>query len=492
MSQVVQVFKKDETNIRILTNSGIESELSDFFAFRAHGFQYHPAYRSRMWDGFTRLYNRKTKELFIGLVPYLEQFCKEREYELLLDDKLNHKSKFIKQEFDQFIESLKLPYTLRDYQENILRECIENNFRALIVSPTGSGKSACLYCLIRYGLEKFNHKKILLLVPTVNLVSQMESDFLDYSQNDPSFSENNIHKIYQGQDRDSDKEVLISTWQSLQKLDKRFFEKFDMVVTDECHLAKADSLKKIVSLCTNAKHKIGTTGTLDNIKVHKLVLEGLFGAQFRATTTEKLMGRGDLAQLKINCILLKYSDEECKATKGIKYADEINWILGHKKRNALLLKLALRLKGNTFIAIKHITHGKLLYEALQKVVKDRNIYFIDGSTKAEIREETRHAIESDTNAIIVASLGVFAMGINIKNLENIIFTTPSKSRIRVLQSIGRVLRIGDSNQATLYDIADDLCWKKTHKNFSYKHFLERLNIYIEEKFDYKFYKKNLE
>jgi len=494
MGEIIKVIKQNESFIKINTSAGVEDELYSYFAFRVPGFQYMPAYRNKLWDGYHRLFNRQKKQLFLGLIPYLQQFAIEREYELELDDALSFQETDIDEEdFQKFIKSLKLPFTIKDYQRTALLESIKTN-RNLIISPTGSGKSLIIYCLIRWFMRKSEKEnfKILLLVPTTSLVEQMHNDFVEYAENDPSFSEKELHKIYQGKEKLSDSPVFISTWQSLYKNNPQYFQQFDMIIGDEAHQAKANSLSKIISACVNAKYRFGTTGTLDNEKVHKLTLEGLFGAQFRATTTEKLMSRGDLAKLKINCILLQYSDEERKFSKSLRYSDEISWILAHSKRNKLLTKLAVTRKGNTLVAFKHIAHGKLLYDKIKEVVGDsRRVFFIDGSTKVEIREQSRKITENEKDAIIVASLGVFSTGINIKNLDNIIFTTPSKSRIRVLQSIGRVLRVGDSDTAKLYDIADDLCWRKTHKNFSFKHFIDRLNIYIEEKFEYKLHKISL-
>ena len=101
--------------------------------------------------------------------------------------------------------------------------------------------------------------------------------------------------------------------------------------------------------------------------------------------------------------------------------------------------------------------------------------------------EIRAIVEKENNAIIVASYGTFSTGINVRNLHNIIFASPSKSRIRNLQSIGRGLRLGDNKKkAVLFDIADDLRYKK-HENFTLKHFRDRVRIYNEERFEYKLY-----
>jgi type I site-specific restriction endonuclease len=119
--------------------------------------------------------------------------------------------------------------------------------------------------------------------------------------------------------------------------------------------------------------------------------------------------------------------------------------------------------------------------------RSRQIFFVYGGTDVEVRESIRAITEKEKDAIIVASYGTFSTGTNIRNLHNIIFASPSKSRIRNLQSIGRGLRIGDDKaKATLFDIADDLRVGK-HSNFTLKHFIDRVKIYEDEKFNYKFY-----
>jgi len=145
--------------------------------------------------------------------------------------------------------------------------------------------------------------------------------------------------------------------------------------------------------------------------------------------------------------------------------------------------LALNLKGNSLILFTYVEkHGKILFESLTSQNNTRKIFFIHGGVEAEDREAVRHITEKENDAIIVASYGTFSTGVNIRNLHNIIFASPTKSRIRSLQSIGRGLRLGDNKDtAVLYDIADDLRYGP-YTNFTLKHYEERVKIYSEEKF----------
>jgi superfamily II DNA or RNA helicase len=282
--------------------------------------------------------------------------------------------------------------------------------------------------------------------------------------------------------------IFCSTWQSLYKMPKKYFEKFNCVIVDECHTAKAKSLVSIVSKMCDTKYRFGFTGTLDGIEVNKLVLEGLFGPSYKLIKTDELMQKGHLAKLDIKILLLKHNPNKFET-----FEDEIQYLINHKKRNILIKNLALDLKGNTLILFGRVeTHGLPLYDSINSSSQNnRRVFFVHGGVETEIREKIREITEKENNAIIVASYGTFSTGINIKNLHNVIFASPSKSRIRNLQSIGRVLRKGDNkSKATLYDIADDISYK-SQKNYTLNHLVERIKIYNEENFNYDIVNINL-
>jgi superfamily II DNA or RNA helicase len=218
------------------------------------------------------------------------------------------------------------------------------------------------------------------------------------------------------------------------------------------------------------------------------VLEGLFGPVYKATSTSELIEKGQLAAFKIKCLILKYPELVCKQSKDWDYNDEVNYIVLNKARNDFIKNLTLSLQGNTLILFQFVEkHGKDLYALIKEHTKNRHVFFVFGGTDVEVRESIRSITEKEKDAIIVASYGTFSTGVNIRNLHNIIFASPSKSRVRNLQSIGRGLRLGDNKEeATLFDIADDFRTGK-FTNYTLKHFIERVKIYDEEKFNYKFY-----
>ena len=258
-----------------------------------------------------------------------------------------------------------------------------------------------------------------------------------------------------------------------------YFERFEVVIGDEAHQFKSASLVKIMTKLHQAKYRYGFTGTLDGTQTHKLVLEGLFGPSYKTIKTHELMEKGYLARLNAKIILLKH-----KATPFDTYEEEIQYLINHEQRNKFIKNLALDLKGNTLILYSRVeTHGEVLYNLINNN-DDRKVFFIHGGVDVHDRELTRSITEGEKNAIIVASYGTFSTGINIKNLHNVIFASPSKSKIRNLQSIGRVLRKGTNKfKATLYDIADD-CSTDSKKNYTLNHLVERIKIYNEENFNY--------
>ena len=250
---------------------------------------------------------------------------------------------------------------------------------------------------------------------------------------------------------------------------------------------KAKSLTGIMNKCLSAKHRIGTTGTLDGTKTHKLVLEGCFGRVYKVTTTKTLIDKGSLANLNVTCLMLEYSDEDRKAVKDMTYQEEMDFLVAHPKRNSILTNLTASQKGNTLVLFQFVDkHGRHLFDRVKQKVEDpRPVYFVYGGTETDQREKIRELTEKANDAIIIASYGTFSTGINIKNLHNVVFASPSKSRIRNLQSIGRGLRLGDNKTScNLYDVGDDLSWK-SKKNYTLNHMIERVKLYNEEGFKYK-------
>lgn len=490
MGSNIIIENVNEAFVKIICTDGVAYELREEFTFQVPGYQFTPQYKARLWDGRIRLFDIRTKQLYRGLVPYIAKFCEERDYEWEYENE-DYDEEFSLSEADEFITKLNVKHAPRDYQLDAFVHAIRTR-RSLLLSPTASGKSLIIYLLSRF-LEHRGLKKGLIVVPTVSLVEQLTSDFKEYSETNGWNVANHVHKIYQSQDKDTNKFLTISTWQSLYKMPKQWFAQFDFVIGDEAHQFKAKSLTDIMTGLTNASYRIGTTGTLDGTKTHRLVLEGLFGSVRKVITTKELMDAKHLAEFHIKCLLLRHNESICQAAKSFTYQQEIEYLILNDARNRFISNLAVSLEGNTLVLFQYVDkHGRILHKLISdKVGVDRKVFFVSGETDVDIREGIRKIVESETQAIIVASFGTFSTGINIRNLHNIIFASPSKSRIRNLQSIGRGLRTSETkNSAVLYDIADDMRYKK-RENYTLKHFAERLKVYGEEKFKFKIYKIEL-
>lgn len=487
----IQLVKKNEVYIKVLCDPSIGQELSDHFTFEVPGAKFNPLVRNKMWDGKIRLYSLLTRELYTGLLPYLEHFSEVNNYTIDYEQYSVKADAITPELVKQFVEELNISLpgdgAVREYQLDAIYRAISDG-RRLLLSPTGSGKSLIIYCLLRWN-ERFGRKQ-LILVPTTSLVEQMYSDFQSYSANNGWRASYNCSRIYSGHSKENLLPIVISTWQSVYELPKKFFEGFECIYGDEAHNFKAKSLTGIMHKLTNTPYRIGTTGTLDGTKTHKLVLEGLFGPVYRVTSTKQLMDDDQLAELKIFGLILEYSDEIRKANKELKYQDEMDFLCQHEPRNKFIRNLALSQKGNTLVLFQYVEkHGNVLHDMISsKAEEGRKIFFVYGGTDTDQREKIRHITEKENSAIIVASYGTFSTGINIRNLHNVIFASPTKSRIRNLQSIGRGLRLGDDKtHCNLYDIGDDMAWK-TRKNFTLLHMIERIKIYNDEHFEYKLVK----
>jgi superfamily II DNA or RNA helicase len=478
----VVIEKVSNVYVQVTADDGILQEMSDFFTFSSPGHQFSPAFKARHWDGKIRLLNLKTRQIYLGLVPYIKKFCKDtnRTFEYL-----DEETEVYPVDTKNLASALSLPIEPRDYQYLASSVGLTKK-RAVLISPTASGKSLIIYMMIRQ-LLNCGKTRGLLVVPTINLVTQMHSDFKNYSTNNGWDVDKYCQKIYGGESKIPETNLIISTWQSIYDMPKKYFAQFDFIIGDEAHTFKAKSLTDIMTKLINCDVRIGTTGTLDDSKVNKLVLEGLFGPTFKVISTKELIDRKQLADFKIKCIVLKYPETVCKSMKGKSYQEEMDFLVSYEERNRFIRNLALSLTGNTLILFTYVEkHGRILKAMIdEKVIgrKDgRRVFFVCGETEAEDREAVRHITEKENNAIIVASYGTFSTGVNIRNLHNVVFSSPTKSKIRSLQSIGRVLRLGDNKDAaTLYDIADDLRYGP-YTNFTLKHYEERVKIYSEEKF----------
>ena len=473
---MIKVTSVNQVYMKLDCDRSTLQEISDVFTFMVPGHEYMPAFRKKVWDGKIRLFKITDQLLYIGLLPYLIKFCKKRQYGIDIATSVYSVNNV--ESIGDFYGNLALPIKPRDYQIEAFKHAVGKK-RCVLVSPTASGKSLIIYLLLRYFMQ--NDLKVLIVVPTTHLVEQLYKDFIEYGFD----SDKLVHRIYQGREIITDKNVVISTWQSLYRLRKSFFVEFGAIIGDEAHLFKAKSLTSIMTKLVNAEYRVGTTGTLDGTETNQMVLEGLFGLAHIVTTTKKLIDDEVLANLNIKCILLKHSLEYSEDVSKMDYRGEINFLVSSDERNRFITNMVSALGGNTLVLYQLVErHGEILYELIKSSLTDRKVVLVHGKVETDVRESIRETAEKVNNLVIVASYGTYSTGINIKNLHNIVFASPSKSRIRNLQSIGRGLRRSDNKtKVNLFDVADNLTIGN-YKNYTYRHLEDRLKIYNGENFEY--------
>ena len=456
-------------------------ELSDRLTFFANGYKFSPKFRSGFWDGKIRLLNARNRTLYKGLTKQVADFCKENNYKLVLDGDFDNVDYSIEQA-KAFVKTLNIPehFEERDYQLETFVHCVKKR-RSLFVSPTNSGKSMIIYWLYRY-----YKKKTLLIVPRTGLITQMYNDFESYG-----YDVSNIHTISEGQSKITDKPLVIATWQSIFKLNPKWFDQFEVVIGDEAHNFKAASLVKIME-ASQAKYRYGFTGSLHDSEVNILTLEGLFGGFHKIITSRELIDMGYSSELKIKALVLRYPAKvrELNKKRRIAYDDEVELLTNLKKRNEIIRDINLGLNGNVINLFRLLDHGKALYELI-KASTDRPVYYVSGENSIDEKEFIRQIVNTEKDAILIASMGTFSEGVSIPNLNYGVLCHPSKAKNRLVQQIGRGLRKTKTKKVfTLIDIADDFSYK-SKKNHTLLHFAERIKLYNLEEFTYKIYYKDI-
>lgn len=493
----LKIKKKNEAYLHIECERGIAEELGDHFSFYVDGHKHMPKYKAGIWDGKIRLFNYQTSTIYAGLYSDVIEFCSANHYTFELVDSPayglpNVETTIEPEDLAEFVKELPLhsrgeELTVRDYQMSAAYKALKHK-RKTIISPTGSGKSLVQYIICRYLLEQ--GLRGIIIVPTTQLVHQMASDFVDYSSEDEDWNaEENTTKIMGGYAKTPKTPITVSTWQSVSKLPPVFWNNnFDFIIVDECHTAKGKEITSILEKATDVSYRIGFTGTLDKSKTNQMVIRGLFGDVTKVASTKKLMDEGHLSAISIKAIVLKYGkDTKALFAKNKDYKTEVDWLIANERRNKFIRNLALSLEGNTLILFTYVeNHGEILYNMIKEKAGERKVFFIHGGVDSTERNDIREIMEKHNNCITIASSGTFAAGVNVRQIHNAIFASPTKSAIRVVQSIGRGLRLSQGKEKfNLFDIADSLNVSKTKRNFTYGHFIERLSIYAEQEFPYK-------
>lgn len=500
-SKRLKVYLKKDSNtyIKVIAESKIVyDKIYDYFSFKTDaGFLKSNKYApSSFFNTYTRLFNKRTNKIYIGLLNQIVLFCQKNDFDTHIDPALIesfHDDTFDEKYVENWISTLNLSSNgekifTRDFQTTLIKKVIENK-RLVGLSATSSGKSLVIYVLLRWFIEQSRilnddeNKKILIIVPSVVLVNQLYNDFLDYSKLNKFDVAKYVAKIYAGKDRNTDHRIKISTWQSLQELPDEYFEDFSVVICDEVHKAKAKVLTDIIRKCYNTEYRVGLTGSLDNNPINKIIITGLFGQVHKIINAKDLIDMGAAAKPVITINILEHTEK--MPSNDLAYNDEVAYFRNSESRSDYIIDLLKTMQGNTMILAVNVGEMILpLSEKISEMLPDKNVMTIYGGTDVESRIDIRDRLESTDNNVLVCSYETVGTGFSVKNIQNMIFAQSYKSIIKIVQAIGRGIRIkSGKTKVFIHDIID--VFSEKMNTYSYAHGVERMRIYRSEGHDFK-------
>lgn len=474
---MIRIVKVSEAKLRLVASKEILVNVASHLEFYAVNYQHMSKYKSGAWDGKIRLLNSYNGLAPAGLAFHITELLDEMGHEYELDDGFSPDSSITEDIAVEIAKECGTSFEPREYQIDAVYEALHHR-RRLILSPTASGKSFTLFLINKY-LE-MQDKKTLIIVPRIALAKQLSTDYIDYQGHNKG-----LHTITGGVKKDSNELTICSTWQSVINQPEEWFHQFDAIIVDEAHEAKAKSITTIMESAINAEYRIGLTGTTDDELPNELTLQGHFGGKVVVAETWQLIENGNLADLLIKLVNISYDEDTRRYSKKLRnFNDEKTFLKLHKGRNELISGLAASQKGNVLVLVEQRDQLEELIK-LTKAKTNREIFVIHGDVPVTKREQIRVNIESKDDVILFATYGSFSVGSNIKKLDKCILATSFKSKIRVLQSIGRTLRVGNgSTSAVVYDIADDMTYEGV-PNHTYRHARARVEHYIKGKLKWK-------
>jgi len=470
-------------------------QLKSSLTKKIEGWRFHPLVKKKIWDGNISFIKRN--KIPSGLWKEVVDICKEYDLPLSING--------VTEIFDTDIEEAKFREWVddffanhpdikpREYQVDAAFKILKYR-RCLAELATSAGKTLISFMVVAYLMEKLEKKKILFIVPNVQLVLQATGDFEQY--NYKSRVQLKVQQIYSGVKIRKSSNIVIGTYQSLVKKEADYFEQFDVVMVDETHKAKAASIQKITDKCWHCDYRFGLSGTIPKRgTVDRLTLMSAMGPLVTQVRAAQLQEEGHISNCKVIQLQMEYATDEQKDAfwqLSRNYVDrknlfslEQNFINQSDKRLDFISKVIGKTNSNSLVLFHKIAYGEKIYNKLREIT-DKKIYYVDGTISKDIREEFKQRMEKGEDIIIVASYGTFSTGISINKIHNIFFAESFKSEVIIRQSIGRGLRKHHSkSHVKIYDFVDDFRYTNDGTewmNYVYRHGIERRKIYKEQKF----------
>lgn len=508
------VIESSDSRLAYMINSFISAAMTFYDKQKSKSWQVQDGFHS----AFVTFYDRKHQLLPIGLIPRVSRLVRNR-FGSKIDITKPIRDMFVaprgeitRNDVVGFANTLNLhnaktgeaivPY---EHQYKLTERAL-NGRRISLLACTSAGKSLAMCIIARYLISREN-KKLLIVVPSTNLVEQLFSDFQDdygwedakkyctliYSDSDDKLTKKQIERLKAANvgEEVTLKQITISTWQSLQHKSDDFFKCFTAVLVDEAHSTRGVKLRDILSKCVNATDfKVGVSGTLPDDGIDAGYIESQLGRKEDIVRLKELVAKGILTPVTVNSILIPYPPQQRKMICRQTYDDEVAFCSANTSRQDIIKILIDKKKitdqQNTVILFKNIEPLEMMHDFLSRTFPQFTYHIIKGDVSVDEREDIRKKIEYSTGNIILATYGCMKQGVNIKLLHNLVFANPAKSIYMVVQSIGRIVRPHkDKKMAYVYDLVDDASYEYIGRsgypvvkaNYMMKHYDIRRSYY---------------
>lgn len=517
VNALVSIDDEDPKEIKKVNNF-IYAIMAFYDQTKSHSWEVREGFKTAM----VNFYDKETHLLPIGLIPRVSNQLKARYgTKIVLDTDIRNmyippRGALTRHDVVSYAATLNLhnrekgfPIVPYEHQYKLVERAI-NGRRISLLACTSAGKSLSMCIMARYLVER-EHKKVLIVVPSTNLVEQLFSDFyndygwdearanctLIHGTSDDKLSKKDLERLQAcgvGEEATL-KNITISTWQSLQNKPDKFFECFTAVLVDEAHSTRGVKLRDILCKCVNANDfKVGVSGTLPDDGIDAGYIESQLGRKEEIVRLKELVTKNILTPVTVNAIYIPYPHKQramiCAQTYDAEAAIVTNNSSRRDAMDLLIRGNRITTEQNTVVLFKSISNLDLMLEFLQKTHPEFTYHVIKGEISAQERESIRKSIEYSTGNMILATYGCMKQGVNIKLLHNLVMAEPAKSAYMVVQSIGRIVRPHkDKKEAFVYDFVDDASYytvprrggpPKLRTNYMMRHFFEREGYYAKD------------
>lgn len=407
-----------------------------------------------------------------------------------------------KTDFYEWADNLNLPPHIDlygdkyDYQlASVYNALVFRTARILVATGGGKTLVTWLYCKYLYDHYLPRDKKILIIVPRKGLVTQTMKEFTEFNNGETDII---AQSVFSGAKTVANANVVIGTYQSLSNYEEDFFEDFFSVICDELHTAKSNSIKNEIYAKTKSDYYFGLTATMPEFRtLDYLNIVAMFGENVYTKTTKEMIEDGNVCPVFINIIKIHYNEEESQFSIKLKEDEEISpsekfriekvFFSEHQERTNLIPKLINALENNFIIMLDSVAYCIRLAEFIKEKCPNRQVFIIHGNVSDRERERIKEIMELNDDCVLVATASCIATGISIKNIHHLMFIEGGKSRIRVMQSTGRGLRLHPKKDLlNIFDFQDMLpsCAFINHNKarniiyFNEKHPTKEFDIYL--------------